>query len=390
MNNAKKSGILFLITILSLLLVVLVGCAGPASTTAPTTSAAPPKTTATTTLPPTTTAPAKTSAPTTPAASQPAGQKIVLTMAGTMPESDIKTIALRQFAAEVAKNTNDQVQINIFPNNQLIADKDMFTAVPAGMADLAQSNLASFSGLVPETALITMCMTYSNFDHWWAVIHGPLGDIITRKLATNANTKFLAWLSQGPTDVFATTNKTIKVPEDFKGLKFRTPASALFVKAVNALGGNGVIISAGELYTALGSSVVTGTFCDSKAYNLNKWFEVAPYVSRMTITPDASHAIIANLTSWNKLPANVQQVIQTAALNASEWSKSNSAKANADGWTAIQALKDSGKIKDLYVIPPADVARFKSIVEPSQKEDALKDPKMTPGVMDLIEAARPK
>ncbi len=311
-------------------------------------------------------------------------------MAGTMPESDIKTLALRQFAAEVAKNTNDMVQINIFPNNQLIADKDMFTAVPAGMADLAQANLASFSGLVPETALITMCMTYSNFDHWWAVIHGPLGDIITKKLATSANTKFLAWLSQGPTDVFATTNKTIKVPEDFKGLKFRTPSSALFVKAVNALGGNGVIISAGELYTALGSGVVTGTFCDSKAYNLNKWFEVAPYVSRMVITPDASHAIIANMSSWNKLPPNVQQIIQTAALNASEWSKNNSAKANADGWTAIQALKDSGKIKDLYVIPPADVAKFKAIMEPSQKEDALKDPKMTPGVMDLIEAARPK
>ncbi len=388
MNNAKKPGILLLILSLSILLVILVGCASPAATTA-----APPKTTASaapTSAAPATTAPAATSAPTTPAASQPAGQKIVLTMAGTMPESDIKTIALRQFAAEVAKNTNDMVQINIFPNNQLIADKDMFTAIPAGMADLAQSNLASFSGLVPETALITMCMTYSNFDHWWAVIHGPLGDIITKKLATSANTKFLAWLSQGPTDVFATTNKTIKVPDDFKGLKFRTPSSALFVKAVNALGGNGVIISAGELYTALGSSVVTGTFCDSKAYNLNKWFEVAPYVSRMVITPDASHAIIANMNSWNKLPANIQQIIQTAALNASEWSKANSAKANADGWTSIQALKDSGKIKDLYVIPPADVAKFKAIMEPSQKEDALKDPKMTPNVMDLIEAARPK
>ena len=231
-------------------------------------------------------------------------------MAGTMPESDIKTIAMHQFAEEVARKTNGQVQINVFPNNQLIADKDMVTAIPAGLADLAQANLASFSGLVPETALITMCMTYSNFDHWWAVIHGPIGDIITKKMPTNANSKFLAWLSQGPTDVFATTKSTIKVPDDFKGLKFRTPASALFVKAVNALGGNGTIISAGELYTALQSNVVGGTFCDSKAYNLNKWFEVAPYVSRMIITPDASHAFIANLTSWNKLPANVQQIIQ--------------------------------------------------------------------------------
>jgi TRAP-type C4-dicarboxylate transport system substrate-binding protein len=385
----KKTSFLFLTLSLCLLLVLIVGCASPATSTAPapTTSAAP----KTTTAAPATSAPV-TSAPasTTPAAAQPAGQKITLTLAGTMPESDIKTLALRQFAAEVLKNTNGQVTINIFPNNQLIADKDMFTAVPAGLADLAQANLASFSGLVPETALITMCMTYSNFDHWWAVIHGPLGDIIAKKMPTNANTKFLAWLSQGPTDVFATTKSTIKVPDDFKGLKFRTPSRALFVKAVNSLGGNGVIISAGELYTALQSGVVTGTFCDSKAYNLNKWFEVAPYVSRMVITPDASHAIIANLNSWNKLPPNVQDVIQKAALNASEWSKANSAQMNADGWTAIQALKDSGKIKDYYVIPPADIAKFKAIVEPSQKEDALKDPKMTPGVMDMIEAARPK
>jgi TRAP-type C4-dicarboxylate transport system substrate-binding protein len=141
------------------------------------------------------------------------------------------------------------------------------------MADLAQANLASFSGLVPETAIVTLAMTYSNVEHWWAVVNGPIGDIIAKKMPVKANCKLLAWLSQGPTQVFSSTIKTIKTPEDMKGLKFRTPASALFVKAVNSLGSNGVIISAGELYTALQSGVVNATFSTPGAFMENKCFQ---------------------------------------------------------------------------------------------------------------------
>jgi TRAP-type C4-dicarboxylate transport system substrate-binding protein len=110
----------------------------------------------------------------------------------------------------------------------------------------------------------------------------------------------------------------------------------------------------------------------------------------MTFTPDASHAIIINLDAWNKLPANYQQIIATAAKNQENWTKANSAKVNTEGWDQIQALKDAGKIKDLYVIPDPVVQQFIKIVMPSQAAAIVADPNMTPGIMDMLEQARPK
>ena len=391
-NKVKKSGVLFLIVTLSLLLVILVGCAGTATTAAPSTTAAPPKTTVTvapTTTAPITTAPV-TTAPTSAPPSTTAGKQIVLSMAGTVPENDIKTRAMRNFAAEVLDKSNGTVKINVFPNGQLVLDKDMVTAIPAGMADLAQCQLGSFSGLVPEAAIMDLGMVFSNDDHWFAVANGKVGDIITTKLAAKANSKFLCWMAQGPTSVFASTTKTIKTPDDMKGLKFRTPPSAYYVKAVGALGAAGTIISANELYTALQTNTVSATFCTSRTFNENKWFEVAPYVSRMLFAPQSSHSFIANLDSWKKLPADAQQIIMTAAKNQEAWTRANSAADDAGYWKTIQDLKDSGKIKDLYVIPDPVVKQFIAIVMPSQIAAINADPNITPGVMDLVEQARPK
>ena len=382
-SKIKKTGILLLISIVSLLLVFVVGCAGQA------TPAPSPSPTAKTPAPSTPTAAAPSSSATS-AASQPAGQKIVLTMAGTVPESDIKTRAVRQFIDEVGQKTNGQVQINFFPAGQLIADKDMVTAVPAGLADLAQCQMGSFSGIVSETQIFDLRLVFVNEDHWFAVAEGKIGDIIAQKLQAKANIKFLSWLAMGSADCWSSTNKAMKTPDDIKGVKFRVPPSALLVKAMTALGANTTVISEGELYTALQTNVVSATFSTISVYNSNKWYEVAPYASRMDIAPNASHSIVANLNSWNKLPANNQQIIMTAAKNATAWSRSTSKSNNEDYWNTTNQLLKAGKIKEIYAVPAPVIAQFAAIVIPPQKAAIESDPNMTPGVWDIIEQARPK
>ncbi len=390
MNNIKKSGILLIILSLSILLVILVGCAGPAATTAPATSAVPPKTTATSASAATAVTAATTAAPTTSSASQPAAGKIVLTMAGTVPEADIKTRAVRGFIDEVQQKSNGRVQINFFPGGQLIADKDMVTSVPSGMADLAQCQMGGFSGIVSETQLFDLRFVYANEDHWFAVAEGKIGDIMAQKLQAKANIKFLSFLAMGSADCWSSTNKVMRTPEDFKGVKFRVPPSALLVKSMSALGGNVVVISEGELYTALQSGVVSATLSMVGVYNDNKWYEVAPYVAQMTISPNASHSIVANLNSWNKLPPDIQQIIQTAAKNATIWCRATTKSNNENYWTTVNKLKDSGKIKEIYKIPDTVVTKFSDIVIPVQKAVIEGDPNMTPGVWDMIQQARPK
>jgi TRAP-type C4-dicarboxylate transport system substrate-binding protein len=385
-NKVKKSGVLFLIVTLSLLLVILVGCAGTATTAAPSTTAAPPKTTVT--AAPTTAAPT-TVAPTTavPTSAAPAKQ-LVFSMAGTVPDTDIKSRAIRQFADEVLAKTNGAVKINVFTNGQLIADKDMGTAMPAGMADFAQAQIGIFTN-VPDAAVLDMVFTYTNDDHWWAVANGPLRDSIAKQLSTKSNCTLLAWIAQGPTDVWASTNKVIKTPADLKGVKFRTPPSTFYVKAVTALGAAGTIISVNELYTALQTGTVTATFCNARIYNENKWFEVAPYLTKMNSAPQSNFAIIANNDSWKKIPAEYQQIIATAAKNQENWTRAT--KETEGYWDKIIEMQKAGKyIKDLYIATPADIQPFIDIVMPTQVAAIKALPNISPGVIDLLEQARPK
>ncbi len=388
-NKVKKSGVLFLIVTLSLLLVILVGCAGTATTPAPSTTAAPPKTTATaapTTAAPTTAAPTTTAAPA-PTSAAPAKQ-LVFSMAGTVPDTDIKSRAIRQFADEVLAKTNGAVKINVFTNGQLIADKDMGTAMPAGMADFAQGQLGIFTN-VPDAAVLDMCFTYTNDDHWWAVANGPLRDSIAKQLSTKSNCTLLSWLAQGPTDVWASTNKVIKTPADLKGVKFRTPPSTFYVKAVTALGAAGTIISVNELYTALQTGTVTATFCNSRIYNENKWFEVAPYLTKMNNAPQSSFAIMANNDSWKKIPAEYQAIIQTAAKNTETWTRAT--KETEGYWDKLIEMQKTGKgVKEIYIATESDIKPFIDIVLPSQIAAIKALPNVSPNVVDLLEQARPK
>lgn len=376
---ARKLSILTLVTIFSLVALVMVGCASPAPAPSPSTSPA--------AKPPASSTPASPSP-----SAQPPAKKIVLSLATTVPDSDIKTVAARQFADEVGKKTNGAIEIQVFPNGQLIKDKDMVTALPAGMADFAQFQLGSAAGIVPEASLLELGMYYSSEKHQQSVADGKLGEIISQKLASKGNIKFLSWFAQGPTESWSCNSKTIKLPDDLKGLKFRTPPSPNYVKAVSALGAAGTIISAQEVYTALQTGTVQATFCTTRALVEFKWYEVAPYVSRMTFNYDSTQALNANLDSWNKLSAEHQNIILQAAKNQQAYTRANVVRENEEWWAKLAEQQKTGKVKEIYVVPEESKLKFLNIVAPALKEVILKDTNMPnpQQLLDIIEQARPK
>lgn len=381
-KNFKQVGVFTAITVIFLVVAVLVGCASPAPSQVPTQSPEP------TSSPTPATTPTQTSSP----APQPAAKKLVLSLAATVPDSDWKTVACQQLADEVKKRTNGEVEIQVFPNGQLIKDKDMATAMPAGTADLAEAQVGSFSGLVPEAAILDMFMYYENPKHWWTTAEGKLGEVIAQKLETKANIKFLSWMSNAPGDGWITTTKTIKEPADMKGLKFRTQASPPYVKAIDALGGTGSVISATELYTALQTGTVQAAFSSPRAVIEYKWYEITPYISRLTFVAEATFAFLANKDAWNRIPANYQKIIMDVAKEQGKWTLEYGAKQHEEYWKQIADLKASGKIKDFYVVPPETAKKFIAIVAPSQKELILQNKSITNAqeLLDLVEQARPK
>jgi TRAP-type C4-dicarboxylate transport system substrate-binding protein len=102
-----------------------------------------------------------------------------------------------------------------------------------------------------------MPFVFRDIAHMRAVIDGPIGQELLDKIsASSARMVALAWMDGGSRSLY--TKKPVRKPEDLKGQKIRMMGNPLFVDTMNAMGGNGISMGYGEVFTAIQTGVVDG------------------------------------------------------------------------------------------------------------------------------------
>jgi len=76
--------------------------------------------------------------------------------AGTMPLEHFMTRTLEYYAKIIQERSKGRMKIEIYPVNQLFSDKDLPKALPSGAVDMAQVNMAMWTGLVPSLGVQEM------------------------------------------------------------------------------------------------------------------------------------------------------------------------------------------------------------------------------------------
>ena len=112
--------------------------------------------------------------------------------------------------------------------------------------------------MVPEVNVFNMPFVFRDTAHMRAVIDGAdrPGDCWTRSAPSPAKLVGLAWMDGGSRSLY--TKKPVRKPDDLKGQKIRMMGNPLFVDTMNAMGGNGIAMGYGEVFTALQTGVVDG------------------------------------------------------------------------------------------------------------------------------------
>ncbi len=107
------------------------------------------------------------------------------------------------------------------------------------------------------------------------------------------------------------TNFPITSPADLEGRKIGTAGLAL-----NWLKDTGAIPVAGALpsfYNSMSTGLYDGIMTFESVVAPYKFYEVAPYVTKINFGAMYASALTVNLDTWNDLPADVQAAIQTVA-----------------------------------------------------------------------------
>ena len=101
-------------------------------------------------------------------------------------------------------------------------------------------------------------------------------------------------------------------PEDLEGMKIRVMESKTSMRMMEELGASPTPIAWVELYTSLQQGVVDGAENNPPSFHLCGHYEVCKHYSldEHTTIPDV---VLISMKTWNKLPADLQQMVQEAA-----------------------------------------------------------------------------
>jgi TRAP-type mannitol/chloroaromatic compound transport system substrate-binding protein len=164
--------------------------------------------------------------------------------------------------------------------------------------------------------------------------------------------------------------KEITSVEDLKGLKVRIPGMGGEVMAKL-----GVLVTTtplGELYLALEMGQIDGVEWISPKFDMNMGFQkIAKYYYTGWQEPASDTQYLINKRAYNKLPKDLQLILESAINKVASQIMIESMYENAQAWDKIKSEHPDVKVKSF---PPDVLAALKKANDEILNEAAAKDP----------------
>ncbi len=265
-------------------------------------------------------------------------QNIVLKSHDTHPAGYPTVAAIESMGKKLEAATSGRIKIQTFPGAVLGQEKEAVEQTQLGAIQIARISLGVMGPVVNEVNVFNMPFVFRNEAHMRAVIDGPIGqEILDKVSASPAKLVGLGFMDGGSRSLY--TKKKVTKPEDLKGQKVRMMGNPLFVDTMNAMGGNGISMAYGEVFTALQTGVIDGAENNPPSY-----VTANHYTTGAKFYAQTNHLIIPEIfvmskVAWDKLTPADQALIKKLSREAqleqrSLWDKAvedNVAKLKAAG-----------------------------------------------------------
>jgi C4-dicarboxylate-binding protein DctP len=269
--------------------------------------------------------------------------------------------AAERFKELAEKATKGRVKVELYPNSTLYKDKEELEALQLGAVQMLAPSLAKFGPLgVKEFEVFDLPYIFPGKDVLSSVTEGQIGKDLLKKLDSKGIVGLGFW-DNGFKVMSA--NKSIHLPGDMKGQKFRIQSSKVLDAQMRALGANPQVLAFSEVYQALQTGVVDGTENPPSNLYTQKMHEVQKHVT-VTNHGYLGYAVIVNKKFWDGLPADIRAELESAMKAATKYAN---AIAQQENDKAMEAVIKSGKTA-VYVLTEKERAEWRKTLLPVQKE----------------------
>ena len=277
---------------------------------------------------------------------------------------------VEKFADDVRSMSNGRLDIQVFAGGELVPALQAFDAVSQGSVQMAHGSAYYWAGKVPEAqffSTVPFGMTVRGMQAWLA--HGG-GIELWRETYKPFNIYPIAMGNSG-IQMGGWFNKKINSASDLKGLRMRIPG--IGGKVLKKAGGNPVLMSGGEIYTALERGIIDATEWVGPFHDLRLGLNRAAryYYYPGWHEPGTEFELMINTVYWQQLPDDLRKIVETAAAANSDWIYTSMEYHNS------QALQELRKKKNVEVLEfPHDVmVELRNLTEITLNEEAENNPK---------------
>ncbi|WP_179381448.1 TRAP transporter substrate-binding protein [Jannaschia marina] len=248
------------------------------------------------------------------------------------PEGYPNSVALDQFAADVAETTD--VSIQVFHGGVLGSQPDAIEQVRNAALEVGNFNLGPMGPIIPMTNVVSLPFIFSNVDHMHAAMDGEVGKTFEEAMTAEGIVP-LAWYDSGSRS-FYNSKRPIMSPADVEGLKVRVMNNDIFVDMIAQLGGNATPMAFGEVYQSLQTGVIDGAENNYPSYESTGHYEVAGFysITEHLIIPEC---LCVATAAWEQLDAETQEAVRTAARASAETQRQFWAEREQESRAAVEA-----------------------------------------------------
>ena len=278
------------------------------------------------------------------------GQTFTIKIGHSDTTTNLINVSLENFAKYVEEQSGGAVKVDIYAAEQLGSNAEMAEMLEMGSLDAMMMPQGVEASYAPRIATLGLPFLFTDYEQAWAAVDNPsVAEKLTEELE-NYNLIQLAFWENGMRQL-TNSVKEIDTPEDMEGLSFRIPDDDMTASIMRELKAKATKFAWSKTYDALKQGTFDGQENPVANIYANNIQEVNQY---MTITNHKyeSKNLVFSLSTWNKLPEDIQEVLREGAVT---FGKEHREAVAANESKQLEELKASG----MTVNEDPDIDAFK-------------------------------
>ncbi len=243
-------------------------------------------------------------------------QEIKIRFAHSLSATEPAHQAAEYFAKNVAARTNNRVQVQVFPGEQLGPGKEVNEMIRQGANVMNITDPGYLSDFVPDIGVLNGPYLIKDPKDYEKLLASDWYKSVEQKLQQAGFKLIMANGFFGQRHMIA--DKPIRKPEDAAGMTVRVPPNTMWIETFKAMGARPTTVQWAEVYNALQQNVVQaaeaplGSLWGVKLHEQRKFISLTGHFTAFVMWP-------INAGYFAKLPADVQQVLLEEGKKAGDY-----------------------------------------------------------------------